>query len=58
MRPGTASAIHPTRLQPQPLGRDDLRGRIAHMEHLTRRERVMAHDCAKEPILRVSFVHL
>jgi hypothetical protein len=49
--------IHPARLQPQSLGRDDLSRRIADMEYLTRRERVMACDRRKETILRIPFVH-
>ena len=55
MRPGAARAIHPTRLEPYPLGRDNLRRRIAYVEHLLRCERVMAHDRRKEPILRIPF---
>src|SRR5262249_51583440 len=57
IRPGAALAIHPTRLEPYPLGRDDLPRRVPHMEHLPRRERVMAHNRPKEPILRIPFVH-
>ena len=58
MRPGAATAIHPTRLETHPLGRNDLRWRIAHMEYLTRCDLVMAYDRPKETVLRVPFVHL
>jgi hypothetical protein len=57
MRPGAATTIHPTRLEPHPLSRDDLPRRVPHMEYLTRCARVIAHDRLKETILRIPFVH-
>src|SRR5438874_7625538 len=57
MRPGSTTTLYPTRLETKPLGRNDLPRRVSHMEHLTRRKRVMAHDRPKEPILCVPFVH-